>query len=83
MTINQTTFRHLAGREAFRRDLVTTMTPEVWTPDMLMNVSGHVINLTGSVQVGDNAEMPDDAIWILTSTFIIFTMQSGQSPSCL
>ena len=33
-------------------------------------------NMTGGIT--DGTDPADDAIWILTSTFIIFTMQSGE-----
>ena len=45
---------------------VSNVTP---TPDFL--------NVESTAQT-DPTDPADDAIWILTSTFIIFTMQSGE-----
>lgn len=42
-----------------------------------LNESGGLARLISPVD--HEATQADDAIWILTSTFIIFTMQSGES----
>ena len=46
------------------------------------NVTALAWNVTSSNGTTSNhadSDMAEDAIWILTSTFIIFTMQSGES----
>ena len=62
--------------------MAAPVTPELWTTtggtDLLLNISGQLVNLTDILAARSNAELSDDAIWILTSTFIIFTMQSGK-----
>ncbi len=54
------------------------ITEEGMTTMMMNNMSDALGTWkTPETPSGEDGTMADDAIWILTSTFIIFTMQSG------
>ena len=61
--------------EGINMDSIAVTTPLNNTTIQWKNTSVESENVTKGAAFVDEA---DDAIWILTSTFIIFTMQSGK-----
>ena len=61
--------------EGINMDSIAVTTPLNNTTIQWENTSVESENVTKGAAFVDEA---DDAIWILTSTFIIFTMQSGK-----
>ena len=54
-------------------------TKEMGPPANLTTPTWWESSSTNTTESTDFVDEADDAIWILTSTFIIFTMQSGKS----